>query len=275
MPVIIGIFAIIKSVKEKNIILNLLLTSSGLFFFVLVIFSFFKRIVLSTKYTTEIYPILIIALAIGLLSLNKKNVRYIFTGLYLFLTIFFILTSPAAPQKIQRSEGHLIVAKLLENSRLKPGDKVVLTYYDIDKFERYIDKNLYDFYSVNKFNFNYVMFNNENYDETIHQGKFLYRNYFEEFPQRPIIKYSNSFFVSKMKKGERIGLVFLDTVSFLSYDNILKITANTKEYKRTPFIFLCFSTLRNNLMYSFKDSYKIDTITQSGNWTLIVYEKIE
>ena len=47
-----------------------------------------------------------------------------------------------------------------------------------NKFERYIDKNLYDFYSVNKFNFNYVMFNNENYDETIHQGKFLYRNYF-------------------------------------------------------------------------------------------------
>ena len=76
-----------------------------------------------------------------------------------------------------------------------------------------------------------------------------------------------------MKKGEKIGIIFLNTVSFLSNDNIQDILKDEKRYKYTPFIFLVFSTLRNNLLLSFKDDYKIDSITGSGDWTLFVFEK--
>ena len=88
------------------------------------------------------------------------------------------------------------------------------------------------------------------------------------------MKYVNDNFNSKMKKGDRIGIIFLNTVSFLSNDNIQVIINDNKEYDRTPFIFLSFSALRNSLLYSFKDKYKIDSITQAGDWTLFVFEKI-
>ena len=76
-----------------------------------------------------------------------------------------------------------------------------------------------------------------------------------------------------MQKGDRIGILFLDSVSFLNNNEIQEIVNNEKKYEKTPFIFLTFSLLKNNLMFSFKDGYKIDSITQSGDWTLFVYEK--
>ena len=65
----------------------------------------------------------------------------------------------------------------------------------------------------------------------------------------------------------------LDNVSFLSNSNIQEIISSEKDYKRTPFIFLVFSTLKNNIMYAFKDEYNVDSITQAGSWSLYVYEK--
>ena len=93
--------------------------------------------------------------------------------------------------------------------------------------------------------------------------------------EKDIIKYVNDNFISKMKKGDRIGIIFLNTVSFLSNDKIQNIIKDNKEYERTPFIFLTFSALKNSLLYSFKDKYKIDSITQAGDWTLFVFKKIE
>ena len=80
-------------------------------------------------------------------------------------------------------------------------------------------------------------------------------------------------FKNNMKKGDRIGIIFLNNVSFLSNDNIQNIIKDNKQYKKTPFIFLVFSSLRNNLLVSFKNDYKIDSITQAGDWTLFVFEK--
>ncbi len=276
VPALIALIGIIRGIKEKNIAINYYLISSALYFLTLIILSILGKIILITKYSCEVYPILILVFALGLFSIKKEVIKKSFVVIFIIINIFYLITSLDSAPRRTRSEGHLAVVKLLENSRLKNNDFVILTYYDKDKFERYLNKNInYNFYSINKFNFNYFMFNNNDYYETIHHGKTIYRNYFKEFPNKIVIKYVNDNFISKMKKGDRIGIIFLNTVSFLSNDKIQNIIKDNKEYERTPFIFLTFSALKNSLLYSFKDKYKIDSITQAGDWTLFVFKKIE
>lgn len=275
VPSIIALISIYRGLKENISAINYYFASALIFSFSLIILSIIGKIILITKYSCEIYPILILTFALGLSSFKKESIKIILTSIFIFLNIFYLITSTDSAPKRTRSEGHLAVVKLLENSRLKNNDIVLLTYYDKDKFERYLNANTkYNFYSINKFNFNYFMYNNNNYFETINKGKTIYRNYFKEFPNKVILKYVKDNFSSKMKKGDRIGIIFLNTVSFLSNDKIQSVINDNKEYDRTPFIFLSFSALRNSLLYSFKDEYRIDSITQSGDWTLFVFEKI-
>ena len=275
IPLIICLAAIINAIREKDKVLNLLLISAFSFFAVLILLSISGKMVLSTKYSIEMYPILIAAVSIGLLSINKRSMKLFLITLLLGINLFYIAESPTSAPKLTRSEGHRAVVELIKNSRLKQNDIVILTYYDIDRFKRYFPTEFnYKFVSINKFNFNYIMFNNENYYQTIHYGKTLYKEYFETFPNDILQKYSYDKFKTQTKKGDKIGLIYLENVSFLSEENIKDIIKDDLQYQKTPFIFLSFSTLKNNLMYSFKNEFRIDSITQSGAWTLIVYEKV-
>ena len=276
VPLILGFSSLVISLRQKIKVLNLLILSSFLYFMVLIVLSMSGKMVLSTKYSVEIYPVLILSLSVGIFSINKNFLKYLFLLVFIALNLSYLLFSTSSAPRMTREEGNLAPVKLIEYSRLRDGEFVILTYYDIDKFQKYIpDINQYKFHSINKFNFNYVMFSNPDYFEVIQHGKEMYKDYFREFPNPDILEYSRFNFTSRMNKGDRIGLIFLDNVSFFSNENIQDILNDDKEYERTPFIFLAFSTLKNNLMYSFKNDFKIDSITQSGKWTLIVYEKIK
>ncbi len=271
-PFIIALFAVFNAIRNKNNILNNMLSVSLLYFLFVIYLSLIGRIVLSTKYSCEIYPTLIIIVAYGLSAIKKDTLRNILIIIYFSLHIFYVLYSPEAAERLTRNEGQRAAAKLIEYSRLKEGDIVILTYYDSDKFERYLTKK-YEFHSINKFNFNNIMFNNDDYYETIKLGKYIYKNDLKKFPNQTLEDYAKIHFISRLKKGDKIGLIYLNNVSFLSNKNIQKIIADNNAYEKTPFMFIVFSTLKNNLMYSFKDEFKIESMTQSGDWTLIVYEK--
>lgn len=274
IPSIIALFGIFNAIKHKNKKLNYLFLCSTIFFIYLVLISYTGRMVLITKYTIELYPAYIIIFAYGLYKLNNKKIRFTLISLYIILNLFYIFTSSDAAQKRTRPEGHRTVVELLKNSRLKNNDYVLLTYYDIDKFERYLEnKNKYNFHSINKFNFNYYLYNNPDYKQVINSGKYIYKNRFYQFPDKKIKDYTYYTFEQNMKKGDRIGIVFLDNVSFFSNENIQQIISDDNQYNKTPYIFLVFSYLKNNLFISFKDNYKIDSITQSGDWTLVVFQK--
>ncbi len=274
LPTIIMFSSLVSAVKSRNTVINVCLASSLLFFIVLIVLSVIGKMILITKYSSEMYPILILAAAYGFTLLKKDSLKKFLIITFIILNLFYLTTSNDSAPRRTRSEGHLAVVKLLEASRLKDNDVVLLTYYDSDKFEKYLErKDQYQFYSINKFNFNYFMFNNDNYYETIKYGKTLYRDKFKEFPNKITEKYIKDNFTSKMKKGDRIGIVFLNTVSFLSNEKIQNILDNEHEYRRTPFIFLSFSALKNSILYSLKDDFKMDSFTQAGDWTLFVYTK--
>ncbi len=272
IPSSIAIYAIYKTIKDKNKLLNYILYVCIAFFTAIILISLTGKMILLTKYTCEIYPALILLVSYGLIISDKKH---ILTVIFIGLNLSYLYFAKDSAPKRGRSEGNYAAVSLIKTSRLKAGDIVILTYYDVDKFERYLKKtDEYKFYSINKFNFNNIMFDNPNYTETIKQGKIIYKDYFTQFPNLKLIsKIWRNYFL-KIKKGDRVGILFLNTVSFLSNENIQDIVDEETDYNKTPFIFLAFSNLKNNLLYAMKDDFKIDTITQSGDWTLFVFEKI-
>ena len=118
------------------------------------------------------------------------------------------------------------------------------------------------------------MFNGENYKQLQKNGKFEKKDYFAEFPNKQILSYSKDYIINKTQIGDRVGVVFLNAVSFLSNDMIQQILKDDKKLKYTPFVFLVFSAFKNNIMYSLKDTFKVDSITEYGDWTLVVFEKV-
>ncbi len=275
VPVFIAFYGIYNSIKLKNNIINYLLVSALIFFVILIILSALHKIILITKYSTEIYPVLLLCLAAGFTGIKKTLLKKFLIIIFISLNMFYLLSASEAVHKRVRSEGNRIVAELIRQSRLKQNDMILLTYYDIDKFERYIEnKDQYRFFSVNKYNFNYFMFDGENTALLQKDGKYRHKDYFKEFPNNQILQFSKNFLSNKMVIGDKIGIIFLETVSFFSNDTIQEIMQDESRLKRTPFLFLVFSTFKNNIMYSFKDNYKVDSVTSYGDWTLVVYEKI-
>ena len=274
MPTIFALIIFIKSILSKNTIVNILFKISLCFFITLIFFSILGKMVLITKYTTEMYPALILILVNGFYEIKNNNLNKFLFIFYILINLIYICIAPDSAPKRTRPEGHLAPIELLKASRLKDNDFVLFTYYDENKFSRYL-KNLpyYKIYSISKYDFNYYLYKNQNYKDVIKNGKTTYRNSFKIFPDPTINDYSKYTFQINMKKGDRIGIIFLNNVSFISNDNIQMIADNDKMYKNTPFIFLVFSTLRNNLLYSFKNDFKIDSITQAGDWSLFVFEK--
>ena len=267
-PLIIGFLALIRAISEKNKILNYMLSASALFLVVVIILSFFGKLILITKYTVEIYPILILAFCFGISLFSSKIYKILLISIYLFINLFYLITSNDSAPKKTRPEGHRAVVELLKHSRLKSTDYVLLTYYDKDKFEKYLTDNInYNFYSINKYNFNYVLFNEENYDKVITEGKNTYKVLLREYPNEAVLSYINNNFINNMKKGDRLGIVILDSVSFFRNQELQNIVDNEEKYRKTPFIFLIFSSLRNSAIYVCKKQLKLDTITHAGYWT--------
>ncbi len=276
IPLLIAILSIGRAIISKNKILNCMLTASALFFAVILVFAIIGKLILITKYTTEIYPILILALSFGFVSFRSKFIRIALIVLFLFLNIFYLFYSNDSAAKLTRPEGHRAVIELLKNSRLRAGDYVLLTYYDIDKFQKYMDESIkFNFYSINKYNFNYFLFNGENYNNIIENGKTLHKDYFTQYPNNSVSNYIKYNFIYKMKKGNRLGIIVLDSVSFITDNEMNEILNNDYKYNKIPFIFLIFSSLKNSAIYTCKKNLKLDTITHAGYWTLYVYEKVD
>lgn len=274
-PSFIAFAALVKGFLLKDKILNVLIYSSGCFFTVLLVLSAIGKMVLLTKYSSEIYPVLILVFSAGILSIKNEFIKKAALVLYFAVSLVYLYFSPVSAPKLTRPEGNRAPVTLIEYSSLRKGDYIIFTYYDIDKFERYMKNTKdYNIFSISKFNFNKPVFNSSNYFEVIHNGKSLYRDEFKKFPNPNVINYAEKMFINRMKKGDRIGIIYLEGVSFFSNETIQEIVNDDTRYRKTSFIFLAFSMLRNSLMYAFKDDFKTRSITQAGSWTLIVYEKI-
>ena len=148
----------------------------------------------------------------------------------LFITFhLFAVFTPFYVTKIPRTEGHKIVGEILNKQQ---PDKIVYTYYSKDRFERYLDEEVPSYWI----------------DKTM---RFVYLD-------------NPSKILDDINLGERVSVVFLDSVSFVP-ENMIEIA----KQRNLPEMFVTFSIIKNSLVRELNDNYRDFDVKKNGSWTII------
>ena len=192
------------------------------------VLAYFGIIVFISKYLIEVLSIFIILMSCGFARLNR-------VGLVLFiLFVSFHIANIYTENyvtKLPRNEGHRIVGEVL-NAR-QP-EKIIFTYYEPDRFYRYLNYKDADMFYISKINrFDYV-----------------------DKPQR---------ILDNIKSGDKFSAVFLDSVSFVPEKYI--------KNSDIPEMFITFSHIKNTLLKAIQQESTILNIDTLGSWTVITSVK--
>lgn len=245
---------------------------------VLIIASISGKLVLESKYAIEIYPILIFLFCATIDSCEKVWFKTAIFVIFFSFQIMYSISPYYAPF-LSREEGNKYVAKLLNNAKLKDGDFIVLTYYPKDRFEKYFNFDKYNVTEIHKGNFNEYYSPAITYQEAVKIGKREYQGAFinsirpvNEFTGDTLIDEINDNIYFKVKKGQKVAFIFLDSVSFLDENIFGAIVTDKKAYKQAPLLYLVFSNIRNEIIKTLPVNAKNIRYEVAGAWTLVSFE---
>lgn len=228
LPLVVAFYPIcigIKKAKGLSLVAVLtVLTMSAL--------ALSGKIVFITKYSIEILPILIFVLALGLENLKKVGNILLALFVLIHLSAFF---TPNYVIKIKRTEGNRIPAEII---KARNPENIIFTYYEPNRFSRYVDlkeKNIYYISKINRFEY-------------------------QEQPER---------ILENVKAGETVSVVFLDSVSFFDEDFVNKQKNNSK----IPEMFLTFSHIKNSLIAELNNDFTDFKVDKLGAWTVITAKR--
>ena len=275
IPLFIAILGVISAFLKKNEKVNLLAIIGIATLFVMITASSMGKIVLITKYTMEFYPIFIAITAFGLYSTKPEFLRKVLIFSLFAITLTYLFISEYAPQKIKRTEGHKLVANLVTEAKLNPNDRILLLYYDSDRFGKYMSTDEYIIESITKYNFQYrLIFNPPLHTEVVKNGKKIFLSSFQNASNDYFNQYLQDRFFSNMKKGDRFALISLNSVAFIDKERMKTVISDEKFYERMPFLFLIFSHI-SNMTQTQADLYLKPVYHQiEGKWEIFVWEKI-
>lgn len=260
LPALIALAGIAKALVSKDSRITGLFAVCMAFLLVLIIAAVTGKLMLITKYSIEIYPIMILLMGFGFLEFSKLW-RYLLIFSYCFLSLFYILTDSNSAPKMHRSEGHKLAVDLIKNAKLNNEDLILLTYYSKKRFEKYFDFSNYRVISINKGNF----------------SKYLG----PENPQKIFASTDNKYFdkkfqeeiINKLKPGQKVAVLILNDVSVYSPIQTQLIAKDKKEYKKTPFMFLVFSYFKNQILaLAFKNMQPL-RYEERGSWSVITFSR--
>lgn len=273
VPTIIAGYWIIKAVI-KNKINTALLISAILTVTVMAIAALAGKLVFITKYSIEIYPTLILLGAYGAAITNNKVLRWLLIGLFIMLHLGYLIISPISAPKIKRSQGHAIVADLINKSNLKKGDIILLEYYPSSRFEKYFDFSDYKVFSIDKGNFPQYMSPNGNYAQAYKTGKAMYREVFAA-NFNPYLKFKlHNDIIKNMKKNQSILVIMLNSVAFYPSNAMMNIASDDALYKQTPLLFLVFSHIKSQVFFNLSESLTRIDFKSRGDWAAIKFTKL-
>ena len=223
----------------------------------------------------EFYPIFIAITAFGLYSTKPEFLRKVLIFSLFAITLTYLFISEYAPQKIKRTEGHKLVANLVTEAKLNPNDRILLLYYDSDRFGKYMSTDEYIIESITKYNFQYrLIFNPPLHTEVVKNGKKIFLSSFQNASNDYFNQYLQDRFFSNMKKGDRFALISLNSVAFIDKERMKTVISDEKFYERMPFLFLIFSHI-SNMTQTQADLYLKPVYHQiEGKWEIFVWEKI-
>ncbi len=272
-PAIIATCLIAKSLVKNKFNILLLCSAAG-FIFVLIVASLCGKLIFITKYSIEIYPVLIYLVCSGLTSTNSKIITNGILIIYFLISTGYIIFHPYSAPKMRRAEGHKLMADILIRMEPKKDDIILLEYYPSARFTKYFNFSNYKVVEIHKGNFPYYLNKNGSYEQAFKNGKKLYRamfadnrnTYFEDILKKEIF--------DNLNPGQSLIMVVLNSVAFHDPENLKKITENTTVYDKEPLLFMIFSYIKNKTFYEAMKTLAIVKFEQKGNWTVIKFTKL-
>ena len=273
VPTIIAIACIIKSLIKNKMNIFLLVMACA-FAGVLVVAAIFGKLVFITKYSIEIYPILIYLACYGISTIDNKILRRSLITIYCAISLGYIILAPYSAPKMHRAEGNKIPIDMLNQLELEENDIILFEYYPANRFAKYFDFSDYRVVEIDKGSFPRYLSANTNYQDILQNGKTIYKdmfmssqnNYFESMLQKEVI--------NKLAKGQSVTVIMLDSVAFYSQNDIKVIAKNDFLYNKEPILFLVFSYIKSEVIDNLAKSLTITNAGKKGNWTVIKFTKL-
>lgn len=273
LPTLIALICIGKAIinNKTNI---LLLSTTIASVVVLVIASLSGKLVFITKYSIEIYPILIYLACFGLSSIDNKVLKNSLITIYCLVSLSYILFAPYSAPKMRRAEGQKIPTDIIKQLNLQKNDIIILQYYPANRFSKYFDFSDYKVIEITKGNFTDYLSAGTTYSDAFRNGKDLYKHMF--------LSEQNTYFESMLKKnilndlktGQNVVIVTLNSVAFYSPEQLKQIATDSHAYLKTPLLFLVFSYIRNQTASEIMKTVDITNVAQKGNWTILKFTKL-
>lgn len=272
VPTIIAVSWIIKSLNskfEKGLLIVALST-----LLILCTAAIAGKLVLTTKYSIEIYPILIYLASIGALAFKNKYIRVGLITIFGIIHLYYLAANPLSAPKIRRAEGHKIVADMINRSNIKKDDIILLTYYDKERFEKYFDFSNNKVISINKGNFSEYLTADTSYQMAYKNGKNLYRDVFINYNNKNFENMLYKSVLNNLKNGQSVIFITLDSVSNLTPEDMYNIVKNDELYKKEPLLFMVFSYVKSETFNVLVKHLQIEHFEVKGNWRLIKLTKL-
>lgn len=269
---IIAISFIIRAIlkNKQNAYLFLICVATII---VMIIAALLGKLVFITKYSIEIYPILIYLACFGCSTISKKPVKNILIWIYCVISLGYLIFAPYSAPKIPRAEGHKIVGDMLNLLNLQKNDFILFEYYDSNRFDKYFNFKDYNVISINKGNFQSYL-SGHDFDDIYYNGKDTYKQIFTSENDKYLKKQLNEQLFSKMKPGQSVAVIMLDSVAFYDKETIKNIVNNDEMYEKVPFLFLIFSYVKNEVFYDMMDELTLVGGGQKGSWRILKFTKL-
>ena len=273
IPAIIAIACIIKAIIKNKLNFKLFIVFAGTIS-VLIFAALLGKLVFITKYSIEVYPILIFLVCSGLSSINNILLKNSLIIVYCLISIGYIIIHPYSAPKMRRAEGHKIMTDILNRMDLKKGDIILLEYYPKSRFQKYFDFSDYKVVEIHKGNFPMYLSSEKSYENVLKNGKNIYKTIFSSDNNPYFESMLNNEIFNNIQNGQSVVMVVLNSVSFYSPDNMKIITTNENIYKKEPLLFLVFSYIKNKTFEDMLKKLTIIKLEQKGNWTVIKFTKL-
>lgn len=270
-PSLIAIVFIIKGLKNK---INIgLLSVAASVIAIMTIAAISGKLVFITKYSIEIYPILIYIMCCGISEIKDQRLRSGLVITYCILSLSYLIFNPVSAPKIRHSEGHKIATDLIKNAEPKKDDVILIEYYPQNRFEKYFDFSSYRVVTIDKGNFYYYLSKGMTYNDALKNGKELYKDMLSKENDYLKEKIKNEI-TDGLKTGQSVIMVTLDSVSFYEPEQISEILSDKKVYNNAPMLFLLFSHIKENSFNELAETLPVTRVEKKGNWTLIKFTKL-
>lgn len=279
VPTLIALLCFIKSVLNPKKVQGYLLSVLVCVILTVLIAAMAGKIVFVTKYLIEIVPVFILLTADGFNLFESKAFKITIATIFIVLNLFYITVSNTSAVNMVREEGQRLPVTALNEMGLKKNDKIIFLYYSKEWFYKYIDlknpdnKPYLNASCITKHNFEYFLRHDMHPGDSFKKGRKMLRKTLALDKNYTLEYRTNHETFRFIKKGDRLFIVDLTSVSFFPLSVVQSIVSDDGLYNNTPLLYLAMSYVKEYVLNKANEELVYKGYKDAGAWRIYKFEK--